>query len=149
MRYTVLSVVPTAIGLVWAAGALALARVELDLFSVFALLMCIGIGVDYSIHVLHRHAAEPTGSIIGPLVKVAPAMLLAWATTTIGFGTLATSSYGPLRSLAVVSVVTLLCCLITSLLVLPAALLAWNRGPNGLTARPGDIVAFAKPNVTR
>jgi hypothetical protein len=128
LRYTVLSVLPTGAALVWTAGVLALAGVELDLFSVFALLMCVGIGVDYSIHLLHRYAAEGGGNVIEPLVNVAPAILLAWATTGIGFGTLMASSYGPLRSLGLVSVVTLTGCLLASLLVLPAILLRPVKG---------------------
>jgi predicted RND superfamily exporter protein len=127
MRYTILSMLPTALGLWWSVGALALMGVELDLFSVFALLMCIGIGVDYSIHVLHRHAVDPSSPITEPLVRVAPAILLAGATTLIGFGTLLMSSYGPLRTLGLVSTVTIVACLLTSLLVLPAVLLSWSH----------------------
>jgi predicted RND superfamily exporter protein len=124
VRYTLLSLVPTAVGLLWSVGVLALLDVQLDLFSVFAFLMCIGIGVDYSIHVLHRQATTHDGSVIGPLVSVSPAIIMAWATTMIGFGTLVTSSYEPLRSLGLVSVVTLTACLLTSMLVLPAVLLS-------------------------
>jgi predicted RND superfamily exporter protein len=126
-RDTALSVLPTLVALVWTAGVLALAGVELDLFSVFALLMCVGVGVDYSIHLLHRHAGTPGRPIVEPLVHVAPAILLAWATTAIGFGTLMTSSYAPLRSLGLVSVVMLSGCLVASLVVLPAWLLRSER----------------------
>jgi glycosyltransferase involved in cell wall biosynthesis len=70
---------------------------------------------------------EPTRSITEPLAKVAPAILLAWATTVIGFGTLVTSSYAPLRSLGLVSAVSVTACLLTSLLVLPALLLSFGQ----------------------
>jgi predicted RND superfamily exporter protein len=46
--------------------------------------------------------------------------MIACATALVGFGTLIISSYPPLRMFGLVSVVTLLCCLIASLLLLPA-----------------------------
>src|SRR5262249_8911812 len=49
---SLLAMLPTSLGILWSVGILALAGVELDLFSVFALLMSIGIGVDYSVYVL-------------------------------------------------------------------------------------------------
>lgn len=120
LRDTALAMVPTALGLVWSAGILALLRIELDLFSVFALLMAIGIGVDYSIHVLHRHNGDPARDITASLARVAPAILLAGVTTLIGFGSLVTSSYPPLASLGIVASTTILTCLLTSVVVLPA-----------------------------
>ena len=127
VRLTALSMVPTAVGLVWSAGVLALLGIELDLFSVFALLMCVGIGVDYSIHVLHRHASGM--DLLAALEQVVPAILMAWVTTAIGFGTLVTSDYLPLRSLGIVSVVTLTGCLLSSVVLLPAVMLAMPRPP--------------------
>ena len=46
---------PTAIGLLWAAGFSALTGFELDLFSVFAVITFVGIGVDYGVHLVHRY----------------------------------------------------------------------------------------------
>ena len=58
VRYTLLSLLPTAVGFIWSAGLLALARVELDLFSLFAAVIFIGIAVDYGIYVLYRYASK-------------------------------------------------------------------------------------------
>ena len=131
LRLTVLSLVPTALGLVWGAGVLSLMDVELDLFSIFALLMCVGIGVDYSIHVLHRYSLDTALGVARPLVAVAPAILVACATTLVGFGSLMLSGYGPLRSLGAVSVVTLTACVLTSLFVLPAYLSIVDESDHG------------------
>ena len=54
-RLSLLALLPTAVGLVWAAGVLALAGVELDLFALFAVVTFVGIGVDYGIHLVHRY----------------------------------------------------------------------------------------------
>ena len=122
VKLTLLSMLPTAVGLVWSAAALAALGVELDLFSVFALLMCVGIGVDYSIHLLHRQVSSGL-DVVTALDRVSPALVLAWATTCIGFGTLTMSDYGPLHTLGLVSVVTVTACLLSSLLLLPAVVL--------------------------
>jgi uncharacterized protein len=122
---TALALLPTGLGLIWSAGLLALLRVELDLFSLFGVLTFIGIGVDYGIHLVHRYAAEE--ELANALARIAPVNLVAGGIAVLGCGTLITSSYPPLRSLGIVSVVTLITCLAGSLLVLPACLAMLRR----------------------
>jgi len=110
----------TAVGILWSVGLLALAGVELDLFSVFAVLMSVGVGVDYAVHLIHRREADPNRSMTAAVAETAPAILLAAVTTIIGFGSLVTSSYRPLASLGLVSGLSITTCLVTALLVLPA-----------------------------
>jgi predicted RND superfamily exporter protein len=110
----------TGMGIVWSIGILAIAGVELDLFSVFAVLMSVGVGVDYAVHLIHRREADPNRDIAAALAETAPAVLLAALTTIIGFGSLVTSSYGPLASLGLVSGLSITACLVTALIVLPA-----------------------------
>ncbi len=124
VRPTLLAMLPTACGLVWGLGALGWAGVDLDLFSVFAVLMFLGIGVDYGIHLLHPTLGARGATMSEALAVVGPAMLLAGATTIVGFGTLIGSSYAPLRSLGLTAVATLAAALVASLLVLPAAVQA-------------------------
>jgi hypothetical protein len=121
LRLTLLALLPTALGLVWSAGLLALAGVELDLFSVFALLMSIGIGVDYGVHILHHRHHHGPGGLRSALTFTAPAILLAAASTVLGFGSLIWSSYPPLRLLGLVTALTVTTCLVCALLVMPAA----------------------------
>ena len=58
--FTLLALVPTALALTWTAGVLAISGISLDLFSMFAVMTFVGIGVDYGIHLVHRcaHGAE-------------------------------------------------------------------------------------------
>src|SRR5207247_1261082 len=100
-RLSLFALLPTAVGLIWAAGALALAGVELDLFAVFAVVSFVGIGVDYGIHLVHRY--QHRGDAIQATAELAPVILIAAAITLLGYGTLVTSSYPPLRSIGVVS----------------------------------------------
>lgn len=120
VRPTALALLPTICGIIWGLGALGWAGVVLDLFSVFAILMFLGIGVDYGIHLLHPTLGPEGLDVSRALSLVGPALLLAGATTIVGFGTLVWSSYGPLHSLGLVSVATIGAALVASLLVLPA-----------------------------
>ena len=120
-RLSLYALLPTAIGLVWAAGALAIGRVELDLFAVFAVVTFVGIGVDYGVHLVHRY--QGSGDAARATAELAPVILVAAAITMLGYGTLVTSSYPPLRSIGVVSAVSTIALAAASVLVLPALLL--------------------------
>src|SRR5262249_35986371 len=105
----------------WAGGILALAGVELDLFAVFAVVTFVGIGVDYGVHLVHRH--QERGDAVQATAELAPVILVAAAITLLGYGTLVSSSYPPLRSMGVVSIVSTIALAAASVLVLPALLL--------------------------
>ncbi len=97
IRHTLLAIAPTAAGFVWSAGVLALLRVELDLFSLFAAVTFVGIAVDYGIYVLYRYVFEPSGGMDEVMTKTGAAIMIACFTALIGFGTLINSSYRPLH----------------------------------------------------
>ena len=120
-RLSLFALLPTAIGLVWTGGILALAGVELDLFAVFAVVTLLGIGVDYGIHLVYRY--QERGDAAKATAELAPVILTAAAITILGYGTLVTSSYPPLRSIGIVSVVSVVALAAASVLVLPALLL--------------------------
>jgi predicted RND superfamily exporter protein len=132
-RLSVLSLTPAIMGLVWAAGILALARVELDLFAVFAVVTFVGIGVDYGVHMVHRY--QEHNDAARAIEELAPVILIAGAITLLGYGTLVTSSYPPLQSIGVVSVVTVLTLVTASIVVLPALLTMRPSAPAGSPAR--------------
>jgi uncharacterized protein len=127
VRHTLLAMVPTAVGFVWSAGLLALARVELDLFSLFAAVTFVGVAVDYGIYILYRYVFEPPRDIGRVLTHTGAAITIACVTALIGFGSLVNSSYAPLRTFGIVSLVTLTCCLLASVVFLPALVLRTSR----------------------
>jgi predicted RND superfamily exporter protein len=127
VRDTLLAFLPTAIGVVWSAGVLALAGVEVDLFSLFAAMTFIGIATDYAVHVLYRYSVEGMRPASAVVTTTGAGILLASCTTLVGFGSLINSSYGPLRSFGLTSVATISSCMVASLLVLPALLQEMKR----------------------
>ena len=127
VRDTTLALLHTVVGFIWSAGLLALFHVELDLFSIFAAVTFVGIAVDYGIYVLYRHAVEGSHDLGDVLSRTGAAIGIACVTALIGFGSLINSSYRPMRVFGIVAVVTLSCCLITSVVSLPALLVQWSK----------------------
>jgi predicted RND superfamily exporter protein len=119
-RLCLFALLPTAIGLVWTAGFLALLGVELDLFAMFAVVTFLGIGVDYGIHLVHRFKEH--GNAERATAELAPVIFVAAAITILGYGTLIGSSYPPLRSIGIVSGVSVIALAAASVMVLPALL---------------------------
>jgi predicted RND superfamily exporter protein len=117
-RLVLLTLVPTVLGLLWAGGFLALVGYELDLFSVFAVITFIGIGVDYGVHLVHRYRER--GDVSRATAELASVILVAGAITLMGYGTLVVSSYPPLQSIGVVSITSVVTLVLASVLVLPA-----------------------------
>jgi uncharacterized protein len=117
----VLALVPTVAGLIWAAGLLALFSVPLDLFALFAVVTFVGIGIDYGIHTVHRYRDH--GDAESAVAQLAPVIVVAGLITMGGYGTLVTSSYPPLRSIGVVSVVSVVTLVVASIFLLPALLM--------------------------
>jgi predicted exporter len=120
-RLSLYALAPTVVGLVWAAGLLAIAGVELDLFALFAVVTFIGVGVDYGIHLVHRFRER--GDARRAVSELAPVILVAAAITLLGYGTLLDSTYPPLRSIGMVSAVSVLTLAAASVLFLPALLM--------------------------
>jgi predicted RND superfamily exporter protein len=123
LDFTLLALVPTALALTWTAGILAISGLSLDLFSMFAVMTFVGIGVDYGIHLVHRCAHGAVDDRAEAVAHLGPVILVAALTTLFGFGTLVTSSYPPLRLLGIVSTVAIVALGAASLFVLPALLL--------------------------
>jgi predicted RND superfamily exporter protein len=124
-RLTLLSLVPTGLGLIWAAGVLALGGATLDLFALFAVVTFVGIGVDYGVHVVHRY--QERAAAVQAVSELAPVILVAGLITLLGYGTLVTSSYPPLQSIGLVSAVSVATLAAASLFVLPAILSLLER----------------------
>lgn len=125
-RPTLLALLPALLGFTWSAGILGLLGVQLDLFSMFAAMAFIGIATDYGIYIVHRHVEDGGGDIGEVVTQTGTGILIAGSTTLIGFGSLINSSYAPLRSFGITSVVTVGSCLVAALLVLPALLAEWQ-----------------------
>jgi len=124
-RRTLLAFVPLAAGVAFMLGTMRLAGIPLNSMNIFVTAMIIGIGVDYSIHILHRH--ERSGGDFHAVAQTGKGVLFAALTTIFGFGSLVLSHFPGLRSMGFVAIFGTLYCALFTLTLLPA-LLAWRRG---------------------
>lgn len=122
---SVLAVVPAALGLIWTLGMMNIAGIELNLVTILIAPMILGLGVDDALHVLNRHQEKPSALPV-TMSAVSGAVLMTSATTIIGFGSLAFADLPSLRALGITVSMGMVCCAVTSLVVLPALLTAFD-----------------------
>lgn len=117
-----LAILPLLLGLAWTVELMGLLGVSFNLANFFSVPILIGLGVDSSVHILHRyHEGGPTRFSLGATRR---AVILSSLTTIIGFGSLIIAHHRGLRSLGIVMAVGSTACMLASVIVLPA-LLAW------------------------
>jgi len=122
LRLTGIAMAQLLSGVVLMFGAVRLLGFELNYVNAFVATMILGVGIDYSIHLIHR--LEVTGGTIEEgLLETGKAVVLASLTNMAGFGTLMLGNYPALRSFGAVALAGSVSCLLTAL-TLPAALLA-------------------------
>lgn len=110
-------------------GAMALLHVRLDFLSAVAVPITIGIGVDYPLNVIARVRQEIAsgGDVRAALWQTGGAVALCSATTVIGYLVLLGSDTGAIRSFGLAAVLGEAACLVSALVVAPAALAVLGR----------------------
>lgn len=91
-----LCLVPVVVAMVWTLAFMHLLGMPLNLLNVFVTTMIIGIGSDYTLHVLHRIRE---GADVAALAGTARSVVVAALTTIVGFGSLVTTHYPGLVSM--------------------------------------------------
>ena len=130
LKDTLLSLIPLGFGVLWMFGLMDLLGMKLNLMNIFAIIMILGIGVDYGVHILHRYYENKECDVSVTVLQVGKAVLMAALTTICGFGTITYSDYPGLVSMGVATVIGVTTCTVASLVLLPAVLT--------LLARSGD-----------
>jgi predicted RND superfamily exporter protein len=93
-------------------------RWEWNFINLAGLLLCVGTGVDYSIHVLLRMRANG-GDIAEMQRTTGRGLMLCAASTVIGFGSLAWAGNKGLASMGLVCSAAILCSFLLNLFLLP------------------------------
>lgn len=133
---TALAMLPVGLALLWTFSVMGLAGISLNLANFFAVPILIGLGVDSSIHILHRYheraepesrraeaqtaASHPSGLLHPGSTR--RAVIITNLTTTIGFAPLLFADHRGMQSLGFVMTIGNSACLLAVLTVLPAAL---------------------------
>jgi len=100
-------------------GAMWALDLELNYVNAFVAAMILGVGIDYSIHLVHR-MHHSGGRVSEGLLETGKAVVIAAMINIAGFGTLVLGSYPALRTLGTVAAIGSLTCLITALTLVPA-----------------------------
>jgi predicted RND superfamily exporter protein len=118
-----LALLPLVLGMVWMLGVMSFLGLRINFMNIFVITMVIGIGVDYSVHFLHRWFE--TGGNPEALAGISKAIAVAALTTIVGFGSLVLSHYPGLRSVGFAAILGALATAVISITVLPVVL-SWR-----------------------
>lgn len=128
----ILALIPTAMGWCWMLGTMVAIDLRFNLANIVALPLVLGIGIDAGVHLVHRarESARANGGItrVEDMVRgTGGAVILSALTTMVGFAGLLAGDYGAARSIGFTMLIGLGACLLASVVVLPALLLALKR----------------------
>ncbi len=131
-----IAVAPIALVLIWVLGTMALLDIPYSLITSIITALAIGIGVDYTIHVIHRYREEfsrlrnPEQAAIRTLGTTGSALLGSALTTAFGFGVMVFSPLAGLRQFAVIAALSIAYSLLVSVLLVPPMMTVWGAYQN-------------------
>lgn len=118
--YVFLCQLPVFISILWVLGIMGLSGISLNFMNTIVFVMLIGIGTDYTVHLLHRYLADR--DIGSTFLQTGKSVLVAGLTTIAGFGSIGFSSYRGLATMGQVAAIGAALCVILSLSLIPALL---------------------------
>ncbi len=131
-----IAVGPIVLVLIWVLGTMALLDIPYTLTTSIVTALSIGIGVDYTIHVIHRYREEfsrsrnPEQAAIQTLASTGSALLGSALTTALGLGVLIFSPVLASAQFGVTAAITIAYALLVSTLLVPPAMTIWGAYQN-------------------
>ena len=131
-----IAVAPTALVLVSVLGTMALLGIPYTIVTSIITALSIGIGVDYTIHLIHRYREEftrvrdPERAAVRTLAATGSALLGSALTTGLGIGVLAASPLAALQQFGITAAITIAYSLVVSILLVPPAMTVWGAYRN-------------------
>ncbi len=112
VRLAAIAMVPVLSGILFMFGAMGVLGLSLNLFSLVAPILILGVGVDYGVFMLHHATA-------GDELPTRRAVLVSGLTTLVGFGVLVLAKHPALHAIGTAVVLGLVAALAAALLVVP------------------------------
>jgi predicted RND superfamily exporter protein len=122
--YVVLPMLTLVVSTIWLFGSMAILGISFNVIAVALVPLILGLGVDYSVHLLHNYRVEiddgkkPGEAIKNSVTEVGTAMFLAMLTTVIAFLSFLTASIPPLRDFGILLALGVIFTFITALTLL-------------------------------
>ncbi len=132
----VIAVVPTVLVLISVLGTMALLGIPYTITTSIITALSIGIGVDYTIHMIHRYREEftrlrnPERAAVRTLATTGSALLGSALTTALGIGVMAFSPLAAMQQFGVTAAITIAYSLVFSVLLVPPAMTVWGAFQN-------------------
>jgi predicted RND superfamily exporter protein len=124
-----IGMVPNILAAAWVLGIMGLAGIPLDMMTITIAAITIGIGVDNTIHYLHRYRDEyQQAQDVGAAARLAGAsvgraMYFTSMTITAGFSVLAFSNFAPTVNFGLLAALAMILAIVADLTVLPSLLI--------------------------
>lgn len=151
-----LIVLPLTIGILWTIGLAGFVIGQLNLITVFLVLILFGLGIDFGIHNLARYGEEkaagasPQDALDAVFRHTGGASLIAGATTCAGFFALMITDFRAFHEFGFIAGTGILLTFVAMYTVLPALLVLGERLGSGLAmTAPLDATALARPFLQR
>ena len=128
-----ITIIPIAVTLAWLLGAMWVFGISYNMGTALMVVLTIGIGVDYTIHLTHRfleeheEAEQVVDGIRNAMTTTGGALLASALTTALGLLALLFSPLVPMQELGILAAVAILFGLIATFTVLPSLLVLWAR----------------------
>ena len=150
----IIALLPTACAIALTFGVLGIIQPQLTLLSVSIVALLLGLGVDYSIHIMNRFVEEQSVEnkiermeII--LKSTGRAIFLSTITTMIGFASLMISSMSPVVTFGFGCAIGILFCFISAVMLAPVLSLILNFEKDGRIPSWGKLAKFIIENKRR
>ena len=144
LRLGLIAIIPNMLPLAAAAGWMVATGQPLDIVSVCALTICLGIAVDDTIHFLSRYRFEldqgldKTSAIRQAFAEVGTGMIMTTIVLVTGFSSVFASDSHDHRAFATLAVITLSIALLCDIFCLPALVAVFDKPPGGAKRGPQD-----------
>jgi len=122
------SILPNLMPILCIFGTMALMNITLNPATVMVASVSLGISVDDAVHVLNAYKLErnagkpPHDAICTAMDKVGPAIVMTTVAACIGFFTMSSSAFIPIRYFGILSGIAMIVALLSNLFVVPAVL---------------------------
>jgi predicted RND superfamily exporter protein len=126
--------IPVILCSLWIVGTMFLMSISLNILTVMVTALTIGLGIDYSIHVMERFREERekhhrgiNESVHITIMSTGTALTISAVTTILGFGVLVFSPMPIAQQFGMITAITIIFSFLAAVLVMPVMLITWAR----------------------
>jgi hypothetical protein len=149
----IIALFPTAFAIALTFGTLGMIEPELTILSVSIVALLLGLGVDYSVHMMNRFAEEQHGDMVDKtafiLSSTGKAILLSTITTVIGFASLMISSMSPIVLFGFGCAIGILYVFVSTILLTPSLSILLRFKKDGTLPNWEKLSSFILSNKFR